>query len=69
MYRESEIFKSMRSKELMNKLVTQRMDNDTETDDEQVEKFVKRMSNDFLEHIKKVKSQAELIKEKNDKCE
>lgn len=69
MYRDSEIFKSMRSKELMNKLVTQRMDNDTETDDEQVEKFVKRMSSDFLEHIKKVKNQAESIDEKNDKCE
>jgi Mn-dependent DtxR family transcriptional regulator len=68
-YRDSEIFKSMRSKELMNKLVTQRMDNDTETDDEQVEKFVKRMSSDFLQHIKKVKSQAESIDEKNDKCE
>lgn len=57
MYRDSEIFKSMRSKELMNKLVTQRMDNDTETDDEQVEKFVKRMSSDFLDHIEKVKNE------------
>lgn len=30
------------------------MDNDSETDDEQVEKFVKRMSSEFVSYIEKI---------------